>query len=74
MRGLSAVSRSRLGVYGDQSRRLIDRELDESGVTQFGQTGMIDDLYREAGIDADAIVAAAQALAPGRPIRYAVAS
>jgi pyruvate dehydrogenase E1 component len=53
-------------VMGHRTRSL--------GVTQFGQTGTIDDLYREAGIDADAIVAAAQALAPGRPIRYAVAS
>jgi pyruvate dehydrogenase E1 component len=44
------------------------------GVEQFGQTGMISDLYREAGIDAAAIVAAAQGIAPGRPIRYAVAS
>ena len=43
-------------------------------VSQFGQTGTIADLYREAGIDADAIVAAAQGLAPGRPIRYGIAS
>ena len=28
------------------------------------------DLYRHYGIDANAIIAAAQALAPGRPIRY----
>ena len=40
------------------------------GVEHFGQTGSIPDLYRHYGIDADAIVAAAQAIAPGRPIRY----
>ncbi len=40
------------------------------GVTRFGQTGTIADLYRAAGIDAQAIVAAAQAVAPGRPIRH----
>ena len=28
------------------------------------------DLYRHYGIDANAIIAAAQAIAPGRPIRY----
>jgi len=40
------------------------------GVEHFGQTGSIPDLYRHYGIDSDAIVAAAQALTPGRPIRY----
>ena len=40
------------------------------GVTRFGQTGTIADLYRLAGIDAQSIVAAAQAVAPGRPIRH----
>ena len=40
------------------------------GVEHFGQTGSIDDLYRHYGIDANAIIAAAQAIAPGRPIRY----
>src|SRR5580692_379739 len=40
------------------------------GVEHFGQTGSIPDLYRHYGIDANAIVAAAQAIAPGRPIRY----
>ncbi len=49
-------------VYGHRTRAL--------GVTRFGQTGTIADLYRAAGIDAQAIVAAAQAVAPGRPIRY----
>jgi pyruvate dehydrogenase E1 component len=40
------------------------------GVESFGQTGTIADLYRLAGIDAQAIVAAAEAIAPGRPIRH----
>ena len=39
------------------------------GVEHFGQTGTIDDLYRHYGIDANGIVAAAQAVSPGRPIR-----
>ena len=33
-------------------------------------TGSIPELYRHYGIDANAIVAAAQAIAPGRPIRH----
>ncbi len=40
------------------------------GVEHFGQTGSIADLYRHYGIDANAIIAAAQAVAPGRPIRH----
>ncbi len=40
------------------------------GVEHFGQTGALADLYRHYGIDANAIIAAAQAIAPGRPIRY----
>jgi pyruvate dehydrogenase E1 component len=40
------------------------------GVEHFGQTGSIEDLYRHYGIDAHAIIAAAQAIAPGRPIRH----
>jgi pyruvate dehydrogenase E1 component len=40
------------------------------GVEHFGQTGSLADLYRHYGIDANAIVAAAQAIAPGRPIRH----
>ncbi|MBK5960797.1 transketolase [Rhodoplanes elegans] len=40
------------------------------GVEHFGQTGALPDLHRHYGIDANAIVAAAQAIAPGRPIRY----
>jgi pyruvate dehydrogenase E1 component len=40
------------------------------GVEHFGQTGSLADLYRHYGIDANAIVAAAQAISPGRPIRH----
>ncbi|MSP80249.1 MAG: transketolase [Rhodospirillales bacterium] len=40
------------------------------GVEHFGQSGSIPDLYRHYGLDANAIVAAAEAIAPGRPIRY----
>jgi len=40
------------------------------GVEHFGQTGSLAELYRHYGIDANAIVAAAEAIAPGRPIRY----
>ncbi|MBI3702868.1 MAG: transketolase [Rhizobiales bacterium] len=40
------------------------------GVEHFGQTGSLAELYRHYGIDTNAIVAAAQAIAPGRPIRH----
>jgi pyruvate dehydrogenase E1 component len=40
------------------------------GVEHFGQTGSLPDLYRHYGIDANAIVAAAAALTPGRPMRH----
>jgi pyruvate dehydrogenase E1 component len=40
------------------------------GVEHFGQTGTIQDLYRHFGIDAQAIAAAADGLAPGRPLRH----
>ncbi len=49
-------------VLGHRTRSL--------GVEHFGQTGSIDDLYHHFGIDAAAIVAAAQTIAPGRPIRH----
>jgi len=39
------------------------------GVEHFGQTGTITDLHRHYGIDADAIVAAADRITAGRPIR-----
>ena len=38
------------------------------GVEHFGQTGTIPDLYRHYGIDANAVIAAAQTLTPGAPI------
>jgi pyruvate dehydrogenase E1 component len=50
------------GVGGHRVRSL--------GVEHFGQTGSIPDLYKHYGIDANAIVAAAQGIAPGRPIRH----
>jgi pyruvate dehydrogenase E1 component len=40
------------------------------GVDAFGQTGTIADLYRHYGLDVEAILRAAQAIAPGRPIRH----
>jgi pyruvate dehydrogenase E1 component len=40
------------------------------GVEHFGQTGSIPDLYGHYAIDANAIMAAAQAIAPERPIRH----
>ena len=40
------------------------------GVEHFGQTGTIQDLYRHHGIDANAILHAAQAAAIGRPVRH----
>jgi pyruvate dehydrogenase E1 component len=49
-------------VHGHRVRSL--------GVEHFGQTGSIPDLYRHYGIDAAAVVGAAQALTPGRPIRH----
>ena len=39
------------------------------GVEHFGQTGTIAELYHHYGIDAQSIVAAAEKVAPGRPIR-----
>jgi pyruvate dehydrogenase E1 component len=49
-------------VHGHRVRAL--------GVEHFGQTGSIPDLYRHYGIDANAIVAAAATLTPGRPMRH----
>lgn len=49
-------------VQGHRARAL--------GTTHFGQTGTIADLYRDFGIDAQGIVAAAQAVSPGRRIRH----
>jgi pyruvate dehydrogenase E1 component len=49
-------------VQGHRARSL--------GVEHFGQTGSIPDLYAHYGIDANAIIAAAAALTPGRPMRH----
>jgi pyruvate dehydrogenase E1 component len=40
------------------------------GVEQFGQTGTIGDLYRHHGIDANAIIDAAEAASVGAPVRH----
>lgn len=50
------------GVRGHRIRAL--------GVEHFGQTGTVAELYRRHGIDAAAILRAAEALAPGRPVRH----
>jgi pyruvate dehydrogenase E1 component len=50
------------GIYGHRVKAL--------GVEHFGQTGTISDLYRHHGIDANAIVHAAQAVSAGRTVRY----
>jgi len=39
------------------------------GVEHFGQTGTIAELYRHYGIDTQSIIAAAETVSPGRPIR-----
>jgi pyruvate dehydrogenase E1 component len=49
-------------VIGHRTRSL--------GVEHFGQTGSVAELYSHHGIDSDAIVAAAEAIAPGRPVRH----
>jgi pyruvate dehydrogenase E1 component len=40
------------------------------GVEHFGQTGSIDDLYRHYGIDANAIIDAAESLTVGAPVLH----
>jgi pyruvate dehydrogenase E1 component len=49
-------------VQGTRTRSL--------GVEHFGQTGSLADLYRHYGIDTHSIIAAAETIAPGRPIRH----
>jgi pyruvate dehydrogenase E1 component len=44
--------------------------LEALGVEHFGQTGTIGDLYRHHGIDANAIIDAAEALSPAAPVRH----
>ncbi|WP_374788683.1 transketolase [Brucella oryzae] len=48
-------------VHGQRTRSL--------GVDHFGQTGSITELYRHYGIDAHGIIAAAESVTPGKPIR-----
>lgn len=50
------------GVSGHRLRAL--------GVEHFGQSGSIPELYGHHGIDADAVLRAADSLRPGRPPRY----
>ena len=40
------------------------------GVEHVGQTGTIDDLYRHYGLDANAIIDAAESLTAGAPVRH----
>jgi pyruvate dehydrogenase E1 component len=40
------------------------------GVEHFGQTGSLVELYRHYGLDTNAIIAAAEMIAPGSPIRH----
>jgi pyruvate dehydrogenase E1 component len=40
------------------------------GVEHFGQTGTINDLYRHHGMDANAIIDAAEGLTAGAPVRH----
>jgi pyruvate dehydrogenase E1 component len=49
-------------VHGHRLRAL--------GVERFGQTGTIADMYRHHGLDAQAIMGAAQAVSLGRPVRH----
>ncbi|MBV9629899.1 MAG: transketolase, partial [Xanthobacteraceae bacterium] len=49
-------------VHGHRLRAL--------GVEHFGQTGSIAELYRHYGLDASAIMTAAETLTPGGPIRH----
>lgn len=50
------------GVFGHRTKSL--------GVEHFGQTGTIPELYSHFGIDTNAIIHAAQAVSPGRTVRY----
>ncbi len=52
-------------VLGHRTRAL--------GMSRFGQTGTIAQLYSEAGLDAQSVVRAVQEVAPGRPIRHSIA-
>ena len=52
-------------VYGHRVKPL--------GVEHFGQSGNIRDLHRHHGIDANAIAHSANAVSPGKPVRYLAA-
>jgi pyruvate dehydrogenase E1 component len=49
-------------VHGHRMRTL--------GVEHFGQTGSVEELYTSYGLSAAAIVAAAESVVPGKPIRH----
>lgn len=53
-------------VHGHRTRAL--------GVEQFGQTGRVREAHRHHGIDAQSIMRAAEAMAPGRPLKLLKAS
>ncbi|HEY4986220.1 MAG TPA: transketolase [Bradyrhizobium sp.] len=46
------------------------QRLEALGVERFGQTGTIGDLYRASGIDANAIIDAAESLTAGEPVLH----
>jgi len=46
------------------------QRLEALGVERFGQTGTIPDLYRASGIDANAIIDAAESLTAGAPVLH----
>ena len=48
----------------------VGEPIEALGVEQFGQTGTIDDLYRHHGMDANAIIDAAESITVGAPIRH----
>ena len=49
-------------VHGHRTRAL--------GVEHFGQTGSIEELYTSYGLSVAAIIAAAEGVVPGKPIRH----
>ena len=49
---------------------VMGHRVESLGVDRFGQTGTVSDLYRHFGFDAEGIMRAVEAAAPGRPIRF----
>ncbi len=49
---------------------VMGHRVESLGVDAFGQTGTVADLYRHFGLDAENIMRAVEAAAPGRPIRF----